>query len=136
MKRQRPRSRRETSNYYRQMLHLRGDENHPVDLVVARPYDLDVHGAWSIDFASVERALTPRTRAVLVVSPNNPTGSFVRPTELDRLAALCAPRDIAIVETEFGLAVVFVMPVAHIAILGQDGPNIAIELNFVRCGRE
>ena len=36
MKRQRPRSRRETSNYYRQMLHLRGDENHPVDLVVAR----------------------------------------------------------------------------------------------------
>ena len=36
MKRQRPRSRRETPNYYRQMLHLRGDENHPVDLVVAR----------------------------------------------------------------------------------------------------
>jgi len=36
MKRQRPRSRRETPNYYRQMLHVRGDENHPVDLVVAR----------------------------------------------------------------------------------------------------
>ena len=36
MKRQRPRSRRKTPNYYRQMLHLRGDENHPVDLVVAR----------------------------------------------------------------------------------------------------
>jgi len=71
-----------------------------LDLVVARSYDLDVHGAWSIDFASVERALTPRTRAVLVVSPNNPTGSFVRPTELDRLAALCAPRDIAIVADE------------------------------------
>jgi alanine-synthesizing transaminase len=71
-----------------------------LDLVAARPYDLDVHGAWSIDFASVERALTPRTRAVLVVSPNNPTGSFVRPTELDRLAALCAPRDIAIIADE------------------------------------
>ena len=36
MKRQRPRSRTETPNHYRQMLHLRGDENHPVDLVVAR----------------------------------------------------------------------------------------------------
>jgi len=71
-----------------------------LDLVVARPYDLDVHGAWSIDFASVERAMTPRTRAVLVVSPNNPTGSFVRPTELDRLAALCAPRDVAIIADE------------------------------------
>ena len=36
MKRQRSRSGRETPNYYRQMLHLRGDEEHPVDLVVAR----------------------------------------------------------------------------------------------------
>ena len=71
-----------------------------LDLVATRPYDLDVHGSWSIDFASVERALTPRTRAVLVVSPNNPTGSFVTDAELDRLAALCAPRDIAIIADE------------------------------------
>jgi len=71
-----------------------------LDLVVTRPYDLDIHGAWSIDFTSVERAITPRTRAVLVVSPNNPTGSFVRQAELDHLAALCAPRDIAIVADE------------------------------------
>src|SRR5262249_52272430 len=60
-----------------------------LDLVSTRSYDLDVHGNWSIDLASVERALTPRTRAVLVVSPNNPTGSFVGESELDRLAAVC-----------------------------------------------
>jgi alanine-synthesizing transaminase len=71
-----------------------------LDLVVPRPYDLDVHGSWSIDFSSVERALTPRTRAVLAVSPNNPTGSFVSALELDRIAALCAPRDIAIIADE------------------------------------
>src|SRR5438552_3634697 len=71
-----------------------------LDLVSTRPYDLDVHGDWSIDLASVERALTPRTRAVLIVSPNNPTGSFVSASELDRLAALCAPRGIAIVSDE------------------------------------
>ena len=71
-----------------------------LDLVSTRPYDLDVHGNWSIDLASVERALTPRTRAVLIVSPNNPTGSFVIAPELDRLAALCAPRGIAIVADE------------------------------------
>src|SRR5204862_1367111 len=35
-----------------------------LDLVAARPYDLDCHGSWSIDFASVERALTARTRAL------------------------------------------------------------------------
>ena len=71
-----------------------------LDLVVDAPYDLDYHGAWSIDFASVERALTPRTRAVLVVSPNNPTGSFVAADELERLAAICAPRGIAIIADE------------------------------------
>jgi len=71
-----------------------------LDLVVPRPYDLDYHGAWTIDLAGVERALTPRTRAVLLVSPNNPTGSFVSPAELDRLAALCAPRDVAIIADE------------------------------------
>jgi alanine-synthesizing transaminase len=71
-----------------------------LDLVATRPYDLDVHGSWAIDFASLERALSPRTRAVLVVSPNNPTGSFVTAAELDRLAALCAPRGIAIVADE------------------------------------
>jgi alanine-synthesizing transaminase len=71
-----------------------------LDLVGTRPYDLDIHGGWSIDFASLERALTPRTRAVLIVSPNNPTGSFVSAAELDRLASICAPRGIAIVADE------------------------------------
>ena len=71
-----------------------------LDSVETRPYDLDVHGGWSIDFASVDRALTPRTRAVLIVSPNNPTGSFVSATDLDRLAALCRRRGVAIVADE------------------------------------
>ncbi len=68
--------------------------------VVARPYDLDYHGRWSIDFASIEGALSSRTRAVLLVSPNNPTGSFVKQHELDRLAELCAPRDVALIADE------------------------------------
>lgn len=71
-----------------------------LDLVTAVPYDLEYHGRWSIDFASVERAWSARTRAVLVVSPNNPTGSFVSRDELDRLAAMCAARDAAIVADE------------------------------------
>jgi alanine-synthesizing transaminase len=71
-----------------------------LDLVETRSYDLDVHADWSIDFSSVERALTPRTRAVLVVTPNNPTGSFLSPAELDRLAALCAPRGMALIADE------------------------------------
>jgi len=71
-----------------------------LDLVVARPYDLEYHGSWSIDFASVERALSSRTRALLLVSPNNPTGSFVSAEALERLAAICAPRRIALIADE------------------------------------
>ena len=71
-----------------------------LDLVSAMPYDLEYHGAWSIDLTSVERAITSRTRALLVVSPNNPTGSFVTQEELERVAALCAARDIAIIADE------------------------------------
>jgi aspartate/methionine/tyrosine aminotransferase len=71
-----------------------------LDAVGTRPYDLDMHGGWSIDFATLERALTPRTRAVLIVSPNNPTGSFVSAADLDRLAGLCRARGIAIVADE------------------------------------
>jgi hypothetical protein len=71
-----------------------------LDAVVARPYDLGYHGAWSIDFTSVDAALSPRTRAVLLVSPNNPTGSYVKQDELDRLAAVCAPRGVALIADE------------------------------------
>lgn len=70
------------------------------ELVAPRPYALEYHGVWSTDIGSIERAMSDRTRAVLVVSPNNPTGSFLSPAELDRLAGLCAPRGVAIVADE------------------------------------
>jgi alanine-synthesizing transaminase len=71
-----------------------------LDAVVARPYDLEYHGRWEIEFASLEHAIDERTRAVLLVNPNNPTGSFVRTTELERIAALCVSRGIAIISDE------------------------------------
>ena len=71
-----------------------------LELVTARPYDLDPDGGWRIDFDSLENALTPRTRAILLVSPNNPTGSFVTADELERIAALCANRELALIADE------------------------------------
>jgi alanine-synthesizing transaminase len=70
------------------------------DLVTSTSYALDYHGVWSIDIDSVERAISDRTRAILVVSPNNPTGSFLSAAELEQLARLCAPRQIAIISDE------------------------------------
>ncbi len=71
-----------------------------LDLLIARPYDLEYHGVWSIDFASVARAVGPRTRALVVVSPNNPTGSVLSSSDLEQLAALCAARGIPIIADE------------------------------------
>jgi len=71
-----------------------------LDAVSVRPYDLEYHGRWAIDLDSVERACSSRTRGVLVVTPNNPTGSFARQDEIAALASLCATRDLALVADE------------------------------------
>jgi alanine-synthesizing transaminase len=64
------------------------------------PYPLLYDHGWQTDFASLRAALTPRSRAMLVVHPNNPTGSFVKPREAAELAEICAARDMAIVADE------------------------------------
>jgi aspartate/methionine/tyrosine aminotransferase len=57
------------------------------------------HG-WQIDFHALEQAITPRTRGVIVVHPNNPTGNFVKSAEMAKLNAICSARDIAIIADE------------------------------------
>jgi len=64
------------------------------------PYTLLYDHGWQIDFASLRGALTPRSRAMLIVHPNNPTGSFVKPRETTELAEICAAREMAIVADE------------------------------------
>ncbi len=63
-------------------------------------YPLEYHARWSIDLAALARQLTSRTRAVLVVSPNNPTGSFLTGSELESLSLLCADNALALVGDE------------------------------------
>jgi aspartate/methionine/tyrosine aminotransferase len=62
-----------------------------LDHVELVPYRLVYDGAWSIDTDSVEAAIGPRSRAILLVSPNNPTGNYLKQDELAGLAALGVP---------------------------------------------
>jgi len=71
-----------------------------LESVHIRPYPLRYDGVWHIDFDALERALTSRTRGIVVVNPNNPTGSFVKRVELDRLDALAGGRGLAILSDE------------------------------------
>lgn len=54
-------------------------------------YPLRYDGAWHIDFQALEDAITSRTRAIVVVNPNNPTGSFLKRDEWSRLEQLGIP---------------------------------------------
>lgn len=58
-----------------------------LELVSLRTFAMEFHRRWEIHDVPV----TPRTRAIVVVNPNNPTGSFVSPREQDALASLGLP---------------------------------------------
>jgi aspartate/methionine/tyrosine aminotransferase len=57
------------------------------------------HG-WQIDFHALEQAITPRTRGVIVVHPNNPTGHFAKSAEIAKLNSICSAREIALIADE------------------------------------
>jgi aspartate/methionine/tyrosine aminotransferase len=63
-------------------------------------YPLVYDYGWQIDFHALEQAITPRTRGVIVVHPNNPTGHFCKPAEIFKLNEICAARSIAIIADE------------------------------------
>jgi aspartate/methionine/tyrosine aminotransferase len=63
-------------------------------------YELVYDHGWQIDFHSLRQAVTARTRAVLVVNPNNPTGSFVKPSEFHQLNEFCREKSLAIISDE------------------------------------
>ena len=71
-----------------------------LESIVARPYRLEYHGAWRIDLDHLRAAVDDSVRALLLVSPNNPTGSFVHRADLQEVAAICAARDVMLIGDE------------------------------------
>lgn len=63
-------------------------------------YPLIYDHGWQIDFHSLEHAITPRTRGVIVVHPNNPTGHYTKPPEMAKLNSICSARGLAIIADE------------------------------------
>ncbi|HUS67800.1 MAG TPA: pyridoxal phosphate-dependent aminotransferase [Kofleriaceae bacterium] len=66
----------------------------------ARAYRLTPAPGFALDPDRVEAALGPRTRAVVVVTPNNPTGSVAAAGALAELDDLCAARGVAVISDE------------------------------------
>jgi alanine-synthesizing transaminase len=70
---------------------------HDVKLV---GYPLLYDHGWQIDFHALQQSITARTRGVIVVNPNNPTGHFCKPGEMEKLNEICSSRQIAIIADE------------------------------------
>ena len=71
-----------------------------LESITAIPYALEYHGSWRIDIGSVARGVTDRTRAILIVSPNNPTGSFLHRDDFSALSEIAVAKRIPIIGDE------------------------------------
>ncbi len=71
-----------------------------LDGVEQRRYSIEYHGMWSIDRDSLDTAWTEHTRAILAVTPNNPTGAVLIAADADELVERCARRDAALIVDE------------------------------------
>ena len=76
------------------------------------------HG-WQIDAEGIRRAISPRTRAIVVVHPNNPTGHFTKSWEVEALAGLCREFHLSLIVDEVFL------DYAIIETLGAPRPDFA-----------
>lgn len=72
-----------------------------LECVTTRAYPLAYEGGtWRIDFDGLRKAITHRTRAVCVVNPNNPTGSYLKRDELQRLVRVASEHGLVLISDE------------------------------------
>jgi aspartate/methionine/tyrosine aminotransferase len=80
---------------------------------------------WQIDAEGILRAVTPRTRAIVVVHPNNPTGHFTKPWEAEELAKICREQNLSLIVDEVFLDYGFGPQAASFA-AGLDGVPVFV----------
>jgi alanine-synthesizing transaminase len=95
--------------------------------IVARSYPLICHDGWWIDFDALRAAATGRTRAIVLVNPNNPTGSFLKRRELDELRAICAEGDLILIADEVFSDCAFGADADRVVTLApEDAPSVSL----------
>jgi aspartate/methionine/tyrosine aminotransferase len=99
-----------------------------LETVSTASYPLAYDGQWHLDLPALRAALTGRTRAVVVVSPGNPTGHYLKAEELRGLFALCAEHALALVSDEvFADYGAGDDPARAVSVTGE-GPSLAFAL--------
>ena len=93
---------------------------------VPNAYDLDESNGWEPDLADLERKINPRTRAILLINPSNPTGAVMSRKTLERVLELARQHNLLILADEIYDKLIFDPVEKHISIatLAQDVPII------------
>jgi alanine-synthesizing transaminase len=99
-----------------------------LESVRVRAYPFAHDGEWHLNVEALRSAVGPRTRAIVVVNPNNPTGAFLKRQELDALLSLCAERGIALVSDEVFADYALRDDPRRVASVARDGPALAFSL--------
>jgi hypothetical protein len=99
-----------------------------LESVSVASYTLAYDGEWHVDLAALRAAVSPRTRAVVVVNPNNPTGAFLKQDERRALEQLCAERSLALVSDEVFADFAFAPDPRRAGSVAHDGPALAFAL--------
>jgi hypothetical protein len=68
--------------------------------ITLRQYRLAYDGEWHIDFASLQAQFSHRTRAIVLVHPNNPTGSYLKQNEFDQICSLASEHHSSLIADE------------------------------------
>jgi aspartate/methionine/tyrosine aminotransferase len=108
-----------------------------LDSVVLREYPLEYDPgataasahAWTIDFDSLRASITERTRAIVVVHPNNPTGNYTSDAERDELETLCAEHGLALIVDEVFLDYAIHSDARARSFASGDGPALCFVLS-------
>lgn len=92
-------------------------------------YPLLYHDGWQIDFGALEPLCGPRTRAIVLVNPNNPTGSFLKYGEWARLAELCRSHGLAVICDEVFADFAFEPDESRVTTLAANRDVLAFSLS-------
>ena len=108
-----------------------------LDSIVLREYPLQYDPgasvasahAWTIDFEALHAAINERTRAIVVVHPNNPTGNYASDREREQLETLCAEHRLALIVDEVFLDYPLRPNTPPVSFASGDGPALCFMLS-------
>jgi len=100
-----------------------------LESVRVKNYRLEFDGEWYIDFDFLQRQITSGTRAIVLVNPNNPTGSFLKHREFQTLSRIAQERSIPLISDEVFFDYAFDSQAGRVPTLIRQDEILSFSLN-------